>query len=210
VGFAGGNKPNPTYYDLGDHSETIEIDYDPAVISYEDLLGQFWAQHDASRPAFSRQYRSAIFYRDEAQKAAAEASRAAWEKRIGGRVSTALEPAGAFYRAEDYHQKYYLTHDALLMSELRSIYPDIRDFTDSTAVARLQGLVGGHGLPHEAWGEAGQARGDGSGKDAPGKAGAVDPGLSESELKALGLSPEATEHVRDLLKTARPPIRCGG
>jgi peptide methionine sulfoxide reductase MsrA len=83
VGYAGGTKANPTYYRLGDHSETIQIDYDPAVISYEQLLDLFWSWHRPDRPAHSTQYASRVFYHSETQRALAEASKAGHDERLG-------------------------------------------------------------------------------------------------------------------------------
>jgi len=71
VGYAGGTQPHPTYHTLGDHTETIEIDFDPGVISYEKLLDIFWRSHHPGQPAWSRQYRAVIFYHGERQKALA-------------------------------------------------------------------------------------------------------------------------------------------
>ena len=68
VGYAGGTKKNPTYHDLGDHSETVQMDYDPTVISYTKLLDVFWDSHDPSLPSDSKQYMSIIFYHNDKQK----------------------------------------------------------------------------------------------------------------------------------------------
>lgn len=65
VGYAGGSKENPTYYSLGDHSETIQIDYDPTQISYGQLLEVFWNSHNPTYEPWSRQYMSIIFYHSE-------------------------------------------------------------------------------------------------------------------------------------------------
>lgn len=70
VGYAGGEKENPIYEDLGDHTETVEITYDPKQISYEELLAYFWRRHDPTAKQ-KTQYKSIIFYHDEAQKKAA-------------------------------------------------------------------------------------------------------------------------------------------
>ncbi len=144
VGYTGGTTENPTYHGLGDHSEAVEMDYDPSVVSYSDLLDVFWKSHNPGSRPCSRQYRSAIFYHNEEQKRLALESRKAVEAGTG-KVYTEIEPAGRFYRAEDYHQKYYLRQRPDLLNELRKTYPRDRDLVDSTAAARVNGYLGGNG-----------------------------------------------------------------
>jgi peptide-methionine (S)-S-oxide reductase len=147
VGYAGGSTPGPTYRRIGDHTETLEIEFDPAVVSYEELLDVFWQAHDPLRPAWSRQYRSAIFCHDDEQCRLAEASRDRARERRGREIHTAIEPVGPFTRAEDYHQKYRLRGDRELLAEFAEMYPDPHEFTDSTAAARVNGLLAGDGGP---------------------------------------------------------------
>ena len=144
VGYAGGTKIKPTYYDLGDHSETIQIDYDPAAISYEDLLEIFWKAHDATQERWSTQYASKILYHDEEQRRLAEESKRQQEAVTGRKIHTEIQPLGAFYWAEDYHQKYYLRGDDALLAEMLAHYPRLTDFVNSTAAARLNGAMGDH------------------------------------------------------------------
>jgi len=106
VGYAGGTTIDPVYHHMGDHTETIQIDYDPAVVTYDELLDIFWSEHNPSRREHSRQYRSVILYGSEEERAAAEASRARVVQRAGW-VGTAIEPLGVFTLAEEYHQHYY-------------------------------------------------------------------------------------------------------
>lgn len=145
VGYAGGTKPNPTYYDLGDHSETIEIEYDPTQISYSELLAAFWEGHSPIVPPFSRQYASIIFYHDEMQRRLAEESKTREEARTGYKIFTEIRPAGQFTVAEDYHQKHALRSAPELLDEYLAIYPDVGDLVRSTAVARVNGYLGGYG-----------------------------------------------------------------
>jgi peptide-methionine (S)-S-oxide reductase len=145
VGYAGGTTRNPTYHNLGDHSESVEVVYDPSRISYEKLLEIFWASHDpASRP-WSRQYMAAIFYHDEGQKLLAERTRDREARRIGRAVHTGIFPASVFTPAEEYHQKFQLRRHPELMKGLLAAYPDPKDLVSSTAAARLNGYLGGHG-----------------------------------------------------------------
>ena len=144
VGYAGGTTRHPTYRRMGDHAETIEIEYDPAQVSYEDLLDVFWASHMPARRALSTQYRSAIFVHDDAQRSVAEESKRRFESAHDA-VSTVIEDAGVFTRAEDYHQKHRLRADRELLEDLGSTYPDPRALADSTSAARVNGFLDGYG-----------------------------------------------------------------
>ena len=104
VGYAGGNKQNPTYEDLGDHTETVEVDYDPERISYNDLLKHFFNDHDPTVKQ-KTQYQSVIFPMDEDQKKMAEEVLAEKRKALPN-IQTKIQPAGEFTLAEDYHQKF--------------------------------------------------------------------------------------------------------
>ena len=104
VGYSGGSKKNPNYEDLGDHTETVEITFDPDVISYQELLEHFWKQHDATEVQ-TVQYRSVIFYHNEKQKKSAERSLKEQQKKAK-MIVTSIEEASTFYQAEEYHQKY--------------------------------------------------------------------------------------------------------
>ncbi len=115
------------------------------MVSYRDLLGVFWYSHNSNARAQSDQYKSVIFYHDEEQKQLAEETRDYIEETTGRNVYTEIVPATVFYLAEDYHQKYYLQQLPEMVRELRVIYPDFTDFTNSTLVARLNGYMGGYG-----------------------------------------------------------------
>ncbi len=136
---------NPTYRSLGDHSEAVQIDFDPSIITYSQLIDIFWASHDPAEGSWSRQYMAAVFYHDDQQRLIVEETmkrEAAARKR---EIRTLAMPAGIFYRAEDYHQKHALQRDYDLMSEFTKMYPDFRDIVDSTAAARVNGILGGFG-----------------------------------------------------------------
>lgn len=117
VGYSGGETVNPTYKDVctdeTGHAEVVQVTFDPRKVSYEELLNTFWKAHDPTQlnrqgPDVGTQYRSAIFFHTPEQEAAAKKSRAALEAsgKLGRSVATEITPAGTFYRAEEYHQKY--------------------------------------------------------------------------------------------------------
>ena len=117
VGYTGGTTTNPTYKqvctDRTGHAEAVEVTYDPARVSYDDLLRVFWENHDPTQrnrqgPDIGTQYRSAIFYHDPEQEAAAQASKERLERSgVHKRpIVTEIEPAQTFYQAEGYHQQY--------------------------------------------------------------------------------------------------------
>ena len=145
MGYAGGTTDSPTYYKIGDHSETVQIEYDPEQISYRDLLEVFWAVYDPLVYNSARQYMSIIFYHNDEQKQLAIETQALEEAKRQEKIWTEIVPATVFYLAEDYHQKYYLRRIPQLESEFEAIYPEINDFVNSTAVARVNGYAVGLG-----------------------------------------------------------------
>jgi peptide-methionine (S)-S-oxide reductase len=119
VGYEGGYTPNPTYEEVCSgrtgHAETVRVVYDPKKVTYPELLKVFWESHDPTQGMrqgndVGTQYRSAIFYRDEEQRVAAEESAASFGKKLAeagyGAITTEIVPATEFYFAEDYHQQY--------------------------------------------------------------------------------------------------------
>jgi peptide-methionine (S)-S-oxide reductase len=117
VGYAGGKTANPTYEevctDQSGHAEVVQVEFDPTKVSYAQLLDVFWANHDPTTlnrqgPDVGTQYRSVIFYYSPEQQAAAEQSKAAMDQsgRFRRPIVTLIEPAPAFHRAEEYHQRY--------------------------------------------------------------------------------------------------------
>ena len=117
VGYTGGNFNHPTYKDVctdrTGHAEAVEVTYDPAKVSYDKVLQVFWENHDPTQlnrqgPDWGTQYRSAIFFTNPEQEAAAQASKEALEKshRFSKPIVTQIVPATTFYQAEDYHQQY--------------------------------------------------------------------------------------------------------
>jgi len=116
VGYTGGSTPEPTYEQVcrhtTGHAEAVEVWFDPAEVSYEELLGHFWKMHNPTtrnRQGFDvgNQYRSAIYFHSTVQQAAANASRDREQAERRKQIVTEIVPASAFYRAEDYHQLYF-------------------------------------------------------------------------------------------------------
>ena len=115
VGYMGGDVPDPSYEqvctDRTGHAEVVQVEYDPAEVSYETLLKTFWDAHDPTQrnrqgPDVGRQYRSVIFFHTPEQQEQALASRAKMQARSTQPVVTGIEPAQEFWRAEEYHQQY--------------------------------------------------------------------------------------------------------
>ncbi|KAG5887831.1 hypothetical protein JTB14_022689 [Gonioctena quinquepunctata] len=143
VGYSGGKTLNPVYKNLGDHTEVIEIDYDPKIISYEDLLQLFWNHHEYGlATVVKRQYMSLILYHSEEQKLAAEVSLKKEQHQRKEQLRTEIAPAGPFYPAEDYHQKYRLQKYKSICEEL-GLTPEL--LQTSHVAARLNGYIAGVG-----------------------------------------------------------------
>jgi peptide-methionine (S)-S-oxide reductase len=174
VGYTGGTTADPSYMNLGDHIETVEIEYDPGRISYQELLDVFWASDTPMVKPYSRQYAPVIFFHNEEQKRLALESRDRAAARAEGPIYAEVLPAVTFYQAEDYHQKYWLRHRLSLMKEFRAYYRDDADLIRSTAAARVNGYVAGYGTP-EALG---------------------------SELASLGLSAEESQRLMEMVQLA--------
>jgi peptide-methionine (S)-S-oxide reductase len=116
-GYSGGHTENPTYRDVctdaTGHAEVVQVTFDPAKVSYEQLLDVFWKIHDPTQvnrqgPDFGKQYRTAIFFHSPEQEAAAKKSKQALEasSKLHRPIATEITPAGPFWPAEEYHQRY--------------------------------------------------------------------------------------------------------
>eukprot|EP00057_Strongylocentrotus_purpuratus_P011099 XP_011665573.1 PREDICTED: peptide methionine sulfoxide reductase [Strongylocentrotus purpuratus] len=143
AGYTGGKLDNPNYRVLGDHTEAVEIEFNPTKTSYGALLKVFHQDHDPTE-LYKPQYMSAIFYHDDVQRHHAEASLQAEQKRRGegSQLVTKILPAGQFYSAEDYHQKYFLRQQHALVE---SLHLKDADFLSSSRASRLLGYMSGPG-----------------------------------------------------------------
>jgi len=140
VGYAGGRGDMPTYYDIGDHIESVEVVFDTAITSYDDLLDFFWREHDPRYTSATRQYASAIFPADREQVASAKRSLEGVQERIGRPVATEIIEGAMFWVAESYHQKYRLRQNAQMLSVFAKVYDD-EGIIASTAAARYNSLA---------------------------------------------------------------------
>lgn len=145
VGYAGGTRENPTYHRLGDHTETLQVDFDPSKTSYEELLEIFWQEHDPTSRSWSAQYKAVVFYQSDEQRRLALKTRDRMADTLRKTIHTEIVPFSRFFPAEAYHQKYYLRGNQRLLKELQRYYPQEVDLMNSTAAARVNGYLGRSG-----------------------------------------------------------------
>ncbi|MCK9857507.1 peptide-methionine (S)-S-oxide reductase [Paenibacillus sp. ATY16] len=144
VGFAGGTTAEPSYRSMGDHTETVELQFDAALVSYDELLELFWNNHNPYNinGYKDRQYQSLLLYRDDEQAEAFRRIKSRMEE-TKGILSTELSPFNAFYPAESRHQKYYLKRFPDAVEKLMSLYLSEEELERSTLAARLNGVAKG-------------------------------------------------------------------
>lgn len=145
MGYTGGKKMNPTYHSLGNHTEAIQIDFNPDEIDFAAILNLIWTSHNPIGAARSSQYKSAIWFADDRQLATINESIETLVKKYDRKLTTEVLPLETFFNAEDYHQKYVLQRHDAVMKQFKSYYLDFNDFVDSTAAARLNGFAYGCG-----------------------------------------------------------------
>ena len=165
---------------MGDHTETVQIDYDPAKLSYRELLDVFWTGHDPTRRNWYRQYASIIFTHTTEQRRLAEEAKVRLADKLGSTVHTEIVAYRGFTLAEDYHQKHSLQQFPEFEEELRKAYPSQQDFLASTAVARVNGYLGGEGSY----------------------------AVLLQELDGLGLSPGRKKSLRELVQRHKGAAAC--
>lgn len=164
---------------MANHTEAIQIDYDPSVVSYKGLLTVFWGSHNPTLQTRSSQYKPAIFIRDDKQARDAIESLDEISQRLQQNIYTEIILFNRFYPAEDYHQKFRLQQDSPLMAEFTALYPDMRDIISSTAAARVNGYLGGYGSPESL----------------------------PKELPSFGLSRKGRKRLIEILSESRPFFR---
>lgn len=144
VGYAGGTTPEPTYHDLGDHTEVVQVDYDPGVVSYRELVGLALRSHDLDRQPGTRQYQHVVLTTGD-QRAVVDEVLAERGRDAAG-VATRVEPLSSFTVAEPYHQKHALRGGGV--PDAFEGYDD-RRLRESPAAATLNGHARGHDLPDD-------------------------------------------------------------
>lgn len=145
VGYSGGNSQNPTYTNMMDHTEVVQIDYDEDIITYDELLAIFWKNNIYKMKSLKVQYKSLILYHDKEQRTKALKSKDEKEKNENTHIYTDIEYIDKFYLAENYHQKYYLQSLRTVSNDIKKSYKNFNDFVDSKIAARLNGYIKGYG-----------------------------------------------------------------
>ena len=146
VGYAGGTKADPTYHALGDHSEAVQVDYDPVELSFADLLAIAFRNHEPRSQPKKRQYQNVVFYESEAEREAIADYVAAsdWPEDA---VETRIESLDAFHLGEDYHQKFNLGNEPALERPFEEAGYDADDLRESPAAAKINAHAAGKDVP---------------------------------------------------------------
>jgi peptide-methionine (S)-S-oxide reductase len=130
---------------MGDHTECIEIDYDPSVVSYKDLLDHFWLMHSGVNHGYkARQYLSLVLWRTEEERITAETKKKEHEAKKGYPIETEIAAFSHFTRAENYHQKFFLRRFNKAFKPLEAYFGSEKQLVDATASARLNAVAHGN------------------------------------------------------------------
>lgn len=148
VGYAGGSKAGPTYRSLGNHSEVIQVEFDPDAITYRGLLATAFHEHNPRRQTAKRQYQNIVLTADDSQHETVLAYIADSDF-SREQVETRIEPLDQFYPAEDYHQKYNLRAQGEHIELFEELGYDDEDVRESPAAAKLNGHAAGHEITAE-------------------------------------------------------------
>jgi len=142
VGYTGGKSKDPSYRNMMDHTESVQLEFDPAQISYDKLLSLFWKGHSPICRS-SAQYKSGIWFHNPEQEKKAKESMIEQEKKLSRKVYTDIESAATFYIAEDYHQKFEMQRYKNILQILK--FGSLKEMIDSPLATKLNGYYGGHG-----------------------------------------------------------------
>ncbi|MFB6250751.1 MAG: peptide-methionine (S)-S-oxide reductase MsrA [Halobellus sp.] len=149
VGYAGGTKTDPTYHSLGDHTEVFQVDFDPDVVTYRDLVEEAFQQHNPQTQTRKTQYQNVVLAATSAQRDVIDTVLEA-SGRTAESVETRIEQLSRFYPAEDYHQKYRLRSASFFISAFEEAGYTSEDIRESPIAAKLNGYVAGHDVSIDA------------------------------------------------------------
>ncbi len=146
TGYAGGTSMNPAYRQMGDHTETVQLDFSPSIITFDEILEVFWNNHNPVNinNYKGRQYLSLLFYSDDKQRETIQHVLRRRKEQGRGEPETEIAPYSGFHLAEDKHQKYYLKRFPNAIEKLNEWFPSQDDLNNSTLAARLNGLAKGY------------------------------------------------------------------
>ncbi|MUV89178.1 peptide methionine sulfoxide reductase [Halapricum sp. CBA1109] len=147
VGYAGGTKPDPTYHALGEHTEVVQVDIDPTVLCYRDIMEVVFDSHDPTRQVSKTQYQNVVFADGDDQRSTLGAVLEA--RGLTDDIATRVEDLSGFTVAEDYHQKHSLRAAPDLLDAFETAGYGDRELRESPAAATLNGLAGGNDLPED-------------------------------------------------------------
>ncbi len=146
VGYAGGDSTTPSYDNLGNHIEVFEVDYDPDLLSYEDMVKLYFYVYDATARPFSQRVTPVIYYRNEAEQEISERVKLSIEANSEKGLFTVIRPLEVFYLAEEKHQLSYLKQETSLYMEVREIFVEEDALLLSILASKLNGFIAGYGL----------------------------------------------------------------
>lgn len=145
VGYAGGTKSDPSYHSLGDHTEVVQVDFDPAVVTHRTLVEAAFQQHPPHTQPRKTQYQHVVFASTPTQRTAIDAVLAGLGETAAG-VETRIEQLSQFYPAEDYHQKYRLRSASSFLGAFEEAGYTDEDIRESPIAATLNGYTAGHAV----------------------------------------------------------------
>ena len=143
VGYAGGTKLDPTYHALADHTEVVQVEFDPDTVAYQDLLNRVFKSHNPQHQTRKTQYQNIVFAEKEDQRAVLDEFLATRGLTVEG-IGTRIEQLSRFYPAEDYHQKYKLRSVSSLMDAFEAAGYGDDELRESPIAAKLNGYAAGH------------------------------------------------------------------
>jgi len=145
VGYTGGDSLTPSYDNLDNHIEVIEVDYNPSLISYEQLIQKYFELYNGTERPYSLRVKSVIFYRSDDEYEIASKVKADYVHSIKQGVYTEIDPIDVFFLAEDKHQLSYLKQEISLYNEIKQIFPNNNQELLSILASKLNGIIAGYG-----------------------------------------------------------------